>query len=342
MEITKENLKVALKNIIEARNSHGEISVSRPIVELLLLMGLDPEILQNPNQNVIPDEVYATIEALSNNADINIINQEHVVSLKTNHGSFQRVGHNNHTAVVELKVVNGNLKLQVFHKNHEGIPVLRSVEIATGEYSNGKHVVRTLEGNYRVSPLDTNFKRGTSYYNIHEYNSDGIEGGLRMVELSNKIPIQSMLSSTFDGLKEMDGMMRQIGILHGISADMQANQQLLFDKKSYVDKEVIYYRGDDLSRVVSSVRDKDGNTKSGLVFTYYNQYGVDNLGYHAEPARSELLTEEEFQTQLDAFYSDPSNLERLKAKSSQAACDKIDAAYQGYMEKQMKSGYKVM
>lgn len=317
---TKEQIKQILAKVKDFKDNQE--SISRPVAELFMLMGIKPEILSNPNNNTIPDDVYAAVTALVDNPEVTIKNDK--VVLSSDVANFQRSGHPSHIAKINLTVFDGNLYMQAFYGNSKEESVLRNVVVTTGTYTNGEVVVRTMQGNYRIRNhySDPSKYDGSGFYEIHEYGADGIEYGKRGISVANTP--DKRLPLTLESLLDQDHYLRSEGLIEPISAHMQKDIPLAIGSLSYVTNEYLYYRYyNEIDKLHAFEHTKQGVIKNGLDFNLEDEHGIDNI-YRNGVGTLNALTEEQYEARRNHFYMF-GNMEEVQKKSPLASAKLAEA-----------------
>lgn len=320
MNISAEQIREILSKINDKRESGA--SVSDEIAELLMLSGVKGEIIHNPNPNSIPREVYSVIKSLNSYSDIKITDKGIEIAATAN--IYQR-GEKKPTEVL-LIISDGDITLKQFYKEADNEAKLKVTEIKTGKYTDGKAVVRTLNGEYTVkddSPSNKNYT-ADGFYRINEYSSEGIQMGTRGVTTHND-PSKTNNSLDANFLMSQDRYTRTWGVNPQISANLQKNMTIGRDQSPYVKGEYIYYRDDnELDKL--HVIENYNSLRSGVEFAFFEEHGTDDIH---RIGVVEDISEDRYNSEREQFYSKESNIEDIKQKSPLAS-KKIDEEAERY------------
>lgn len=324
MKINREEVLEILGKIRE--NSSTGKSVSNEIAQLLMATGVKKGIINNPNSNSIPKEVYAAIQALTEFDKVTV--KDGRIEIYAPNAMVLQDGEKKPTEVI-LIIEDGKITLKQFYKTDYNEANLKVTEVNTGRYTNGEEVVRTLSGEYTLkdpSSYASTEYTGNASYIINEFASDGVQMGTRVISGENN-PSKSMTSLTAGSLIGQDLEVRRVGLYNPISADNQKDLVTVHDRSPYITGEFLYYRD---SREVDKfhVIENYDSVRSGVEFALFGEHGTDDI---RRIGVVEDISEERYESERQQFYSDERNIEEAKAKSPLAS-KRIDESVERFKE----------
>ena len=321
MSIDKESIEEQIKKLSSV-SEHSETK-GLQILQLLESIGINKEILKNPNNNVIHDDLYQFIMRLSSNCDVEVKGDK----VRINAVENVYLDNDNRKCQVTIVAENGDLSVQCFYdKQNKEEAVLKSYELTAKQKLDGDTYTRTLYGKYSLKDIDGDEYQGNGDYTINEFASNGIQTQTRGIRTHNE-PKKSQTALDYYNLLNQEKYVNTY--ISSLPISAKTSNDFLFTNKDspFLSEEYLIKRElDNIEKYEVMDYTKGEETRTGVSFAFFDEGGVTSIHRFGV---GNNISEETYQAQRDEFYSNPQNVEDLKEKS-ELAKDQIEELYQKY------------